>query len=111
VDAEEVGYEGSVVKKTLMGTIPGWSWARQLRNPRRGSYGHPPCVEVLLKMELTMRAYQSVAKKRGHGPGSTRQRMITEASTREAVRRDPLVGTSVWLMGRAGSGLAGPRGH
>jgi hypothetical protein len=73
VDAEEVGYEGSVVKGTLMGMIPGRSWARQLRNPRRGSYGSPPCAEVLLKMELTTRAYRSVAEKRGRGPRSTRQ--------------------------------------
>ena len=45
VDAEEVGYEGSVVKGTLMGTIPSRSWARQLRILRREGYSHPPCVQ------------------------------------------------------------------
>ena len=85
-----------------MAPIPGRSCARQLRNPRRGSYGRPPCAEVRLKMALTTGAPRSVVEKRGHGPGSTRQGTIAVVSTREAVRRDPRVSTSVWLMGRAG---------
>jgi hypothetical protein len=61
-------------------------------------------------MELTTRAYRSVAEKRGRGTRSTRQRTVTEASVREAVRQVPPVGMSVGLMGRAESGSVGPKG-
>jgi hypothetical protein len=93
---------GAWSRELLWPPIPGRSCARQLRNPRRGSYGRPPCAEVWLKMALTTGAHRSVVEKRGHGPGSTRQGTIVAVSTREAVRRDPHVSTSVWLMGRAG---------
>jgi hypothetical protein len=71
--------------------ITGQGGTFQLTPKKGGGARDPPYTEVPLKIELTTRAYRTVAKKRERGHGSMRQRTATEASAREAVRRVPHV--------------------